>query len=245
LASINLGARLGAAIHRKYFMRWLPTFHLRALAVSSFCLIIPLGLFLVELSLKRSPQSLRPRQDLHSIVSRKALSPARRSPDASLRFSPDGKYLLFQDPSGVIVMSKDPLNIVLRVSTEDIYPAQFSLDSPNITIVSRALNFARWRLPDGQKTDHGSLPIEDGCLDGQLSPNGEISASLAVNFELALYEVGLRDELTRDAKLQAQWNKENPGDTDYFLQILNARDGTVAGGIVVRTGKSSFHLENQ
>jgi hypothetical protein len=170
-------------------MRRLPTLHLRALAVSSFCLIIPLGPFLVELSLKRSPQSLRPRQDLHSIVSRKALSPTLRSPDASLRFSPDGKYLLFQDPSGVIVMSKDPLNIVLRVSTEDIYPAQFSLDSRNITIVSRALNFARWRLPDGQKTDHGSLPIEDGCLDGQLSPNGEIFACLKVNFKLALYEV--------------------------------------------------------
>jgi hypothetical protein len=55
----------------------------------------------------------------------------------------------------------------------------------------------------------------------------------------------LREGLARDAKLHAQWNKENPGDTDYFLQILNARDGTVAGGIIVRTGKSSFHLENQ
>ena len=56
---------------------------------------------------------------------------------------------------------------------------------------------------------------------------------------------GLLDELARDAKLQAQWNKENPGDTDYFLEVLNARDGTVAGGTVVRTGKFSFRPEHQ
>lgn len=56
---------------------------------------------------------------------------------------------------------------------------------------------------------------------------------------------GLRDELALDAKLQALWNKENPGDTDYFVEVLNARDGTVAGGVVLRTGKLSFQPEHQ
>jgi WD40 repeat protein len=56
---------------------------------------------------------------------------------------------------------------------------------------------------------------------------------------------GLRDELARDAKLQERWSRENPGDSDFFLEVLNARDGTVAGGIVVRTGKYSFHPEYQ
>jgi WD40 repeat protein len=56
---------------------------------------------------------------------------------------------------------------------------------------------------------------------------------------------GLRDELAQDAKLQERWSKENPGDTDFFMEVLNARDGTVAGGIVVRTGKYSFHPEYQ
>jgi WD40 repeat protein len=56
---------------------------------------------------------------------------------------------------------------------------------------------------------------------------------------------GLRDELGRDAKLQERWSKENPGDTDSFMEVLNARDGTVAGGIVVRTGKYSFQPEYQ
>lgn len=56
---------------------------------------------------------------------------------------------------------------------------------------------------------------------------------------------GLREDLSQDAKLQSLWNTENPGDTDYFLEVLNARDGSVAGGVVVRTGKYSFRPENQ
>jgi WD40 repeat protein len=56
---------------------------------------------------------------------------------------------------------------------------------------------------------------------------------------------GLRDEMARDTALQERWNKESPGDTDLFMEVVNARDGTVAGGIVVRTGKYSFHPEYQ
>lgn len=56
---------------------------------------------------------------------------------------------------------------------------------------------------------------------------------------------GLRDELVRDSRLQDRWDKEKPGDTDYFLEVLNTRDGTAAGGIVVRTGKYSFLPEQE
>lgn len=51
---------------------------------------------------------------------------------------------------------------------------------------------------------------------------------------------GLSDELARDAKLKALWPKEDLADTDYFLEVLDARNGSVAGGVVVRTGKYSF-----
>lgn len=51
---------------------------------------------------------------------------------------------------------------------------------------------------------------------------------------------GLRDELAHDARLQSFWDKEKPGEMDYFLEVLDARDGVVAGGAVVHTGKYSF-----
>jgi len=56
---------------------------------------------------------------------------------------------------------------------------------------------------------------------------------------------GLRDELKGDANLQARWGKDSPRDTDYFMEVLNARDGTIAGGVVLRTGKYSFFPEHQ
>jgi WD40 repeat protein len=56
---------------------------------------------------------------------------------------------------------------------------------------------------------------------------------------------GLRDELARAPGIQASWNKQNPGDADYFLEVLDAREGKVAGGAVVRTGKYSFLPEDQ
>src|SRR5262249_35293589 len=41
---------------------------------------------------------------------------------------------------------------------------------------------------------------------------------------------GLRDELARDPVLQALWHKESPVATDYFVQVLDAREGKTAGG---------------
>jgi WD40 repeat protein len=56
---------------------------------------------------------------------------------------------------------------------------------------------------------------------------------------------GLRDELARDFKLQDRLDKAKPGETDYFLEVLDARDGTSAGGVLVRTGKYSFRVEQE
>jgi WD40 repeat protein len=57
---------------------------------------------------------------------------------------------------------------------------------------------------------------------------------------------GLRDEIARSPKFQERWTRDSSGDGDYFLEVVNARDGAVAGAVVLRTGKYSFvpeHLE--
>jgi len=51
---------------------------------------------------------------------------------------------------------------------------------------------------------------------------------------------GLQEELARDGKLQALWDRERPGEMDFFAEVLNAQDGTAVGGAVVHTGKYSF-----
>src|SRR5260370_40525103 len=34
--------------------------------------------------------------------------------------------------------------------------------------------------------------------------------------------------------------RDNPSDSDYFLEVIDARTGTLSGAVVVRTGKYSF-----
>jgi hypothetical protein len=149
--------------------------------------------------LPASAQSPQERQELHSLLSHTMLTPPLRSPEVFLRFSPDGKYLLLQDPTGVTVFRKSPLSILLHVSAEFVYPAEFSADSQSVVLVSRGLNFARWKLPTGEKIADGDLPSKEDCLDGQLSPGGEFFACLKPDFVFALFEVATQKSVLEES----------------------------------------------
>jgi hypothetical protein len=55
---------------------------------------------------------------------------------------------------------------------------------------------------------------------------------------------GLRDEIARDAKLQSLWAKANPKASDYFLEVVDSRNGAVDGAVFIRTGKYSYYPEH-
>jgi WD40 repeat protein len=55
---------------------------------------------------------------------------------------------------------------------------------------------------------------------------------------------GIRDELAREAKLQALWEKQKPKEGDYLLEALNSRNGTLAGAAVLHTGNRSYIPES-
>lgn len=135
------------------------------------------------------PQSSTQDQNLHSVLSHVILTPPLRSPEVVLRYSPDGNYLLLQDPAGIAVLSRTPLRLLFHVTTDSVYPAQFSADSQSLVVVASSLNFAKWRLPDGKKTVQGELPAQTRCLDGQLAPGGELFACSQPGLRFALYEL--------------------------------------------------------
>jgi Peptidase family M48 len=78
-----------------------------------------------------------------------------------------------------------------------------------------------------------SFPKQGPRVSGSPS-SGKLVLSWSVGAD------GLRDEVARNASLQARFSRENPGNTDYFFEVLNTRDGQTAGGVVLRTGKLSF-----
>ena len=83
-----------------------------------------------------------------------------------------------------------------------------------------------------------TFPKQGPSVSGSAS-NGEIIFTWQARAE------GLRAELSHNPNLQNLWNKENPKESDYFLEILDARDGSISGGAVVRTGKYSFLPEQK
>jgi WD40 repeat protein len=55
---------------------------------------------------------------------------------------------------------------------------------------------------------------------------------------------GVRDEVARESRLQALWDKEKPKDGDYLVEALESRGGALAGAAVLHTGNRSFVPES-
>ena len=129
------------------------------------------------------------RQKVRSVLSQAKLNPPLLSPEVCLRYSPDGTYLLLQDLTGIAVLERNPLRILIHISTKNVYPVEFSSDSRSLILVSRGLSYAKWRLPGGEKIASGDLPGQDDCVDGRLSPGGDFFACLKLDFHFVLFDL--------------------------------------------------------
>lgn len=148
-----------------------------------------LAFFSTHVSSKASTWPFPGLQADHSMISQSKLTPPLRSPEVSLRFSPDGNYLSLQDPAGVTIFLRNPLKILLHISAPNVYPAEFSSDSQSLILVSGGLFFSKWRLPDGERTASGNLPSQEDCAEGSLSPGGAFFACLRADLDFVLFDI--------------------------------------------------------
>jgi hypothetical protein len=151
------------------------------------------------------PSAETSREKLHGVVSRRRLSPALRSTSVTLKYSSDGKYLLLQNPSGIYVLSREPLKVLGYIDSPKSYPAKFSADSQSIVVVSSALSYDRWAVRDGQNLERKQLPISDGCVNAQLSPDGTLLACYRPDFTLGVLQLSTGNWIFSD--LVHDWNK--------------------------------------
>src|SRR5580698_10652398 len=133
-----------------------------------------------------SPQASGPAEDLHSVLSRHALTPPLRNAAVTLRYSPDGHYLMVQNTSGVYLFSREPLRLTAYFSAEDIYPVQFSSDSKTIASIGHGLMLTRASLPSGRKQEERQLPFQDGWLDPESGPGADYFPCLEPSFTLVV-----------------------------------------------------------
>ncbi|HEY6249899.1 MAG TPA: M48 family metalloprotease, partial [Candidatus Angelobacter sp.] len=69
------------------------------------------------------------KEEIPGLLKKITLNPPLRGELSSIRFSPDGNYLLAQDSSSVFVLSHKPLANLFRIDAPDSAPAQFTPDS--------------------------------------------------------------------------------------------------------------------
>jgi WD40 repeat protein len=129
------------------------------------------------------------KEALHDVVWKKQLEPPLRGDITHLRFSPDGKYVLAQDDSGINVLSREPFKLLFRIDAPEAHSAQFTPDSSSILFYNSNLRVETWSLADQKLKSVREMVILKRCLQTALAPNGKTLACLNANFDLTLFDV--------------------------------------------------------
>lgn len=110
---------------------------------------------------------------------------------------------MFQDPSGIFVLSREPLKVLGHIEAPNTYVARFSGDSQSIVVVSFALSYQRWAVRDGQLLESRQLPIPDGCVNAQVSPDAALLACYRSNLSLGVLALSTGQWIFSDAIQEA------------------------------------------
>jgi hypothetical protein len=100
---------------------------------------------------------------------------------------------MVQNPSGVYLFSREPFTLRAHMAAEEVYPARFSVDSQEITVIGHGLSLNRERLPGGPVLEQRELPSHDGCLDAELAPGAEFFACLTPELNLVIYRLSTNE----------------------------------------------------
>src|SRR5215471_404644 len=76
------------------------------------------------------------KETAQAVIRKTVLDPPPQSDFRQVRFSPDGKYLLVQDDSGISGLTWEPLTPVFRIPADHAYYANFSPDSGTVVFLT-------------------------------------------------------------------------------------------------------------
>ena len=106
-----------------------------------------------------------------------------------MRFSPDGKFLLAQDDSGINVLTREPFAFLFHIEAPEAKPAQFTPDSQKLIFYNSALRVEEWSVAEQKLKSAHQLFVRKRCFQTELSPDGKVMACLDSELSLNLFDV--------------------------------------------------------
>src|SRR5262245_19485798 len=128
-----------------------------------------------------------------AILRERKLDPPLHPDITSLKFSPDGRYILAQDASSIYVLGRQPLAVAFRIDADAAYPAQFSPDSSRIVFSTPGLRVEWWNVASHAREGAFELVARDGAVESTLSPDGRWLAYLNYAQEIGTFRIHLID----------------------------------------------------
>jgi len=190
------------------------------------------------------------------------LEPALRMDLDSIRFSPDGKYVLAQDESSIFVLDATSNKLLFRFDADDAWPAQWSPDSKRVVFHTPKLHIEEWDVEQQKLRVAHELVTKNDCVQTALSPDGRtlicvtfgelVELTRRLPFDLYLLDTESGQQLFAKKDFAGVG-----GYTAYFWSFLHAFGGTVEpvylafsqdGNVVVLgngAGKLAFDLRSR
>jgi hypothetical protein len=166
---------------------------------------------------------------LTGLLRKERLDPPLRTDITQLKFSPNGRYVLAQDESSILIFTTDPLDLLMRIDAHDARPAQFTQDSEDVVFDTRGMRVEKWNIADARRVDVHEMAIPGGCIQTQLSHNGKTLACLDANLSISLLDVASANAIF-SKKESFKPDQFGPLD-DYMERLLVALDELSGGAI--------------
>lgn len=129
------------------------------------------------------------KETLQPLIRKTVLNPPLQSDFRQVRFSPDGKYLLVQDDSGISVLTREPLAPVFRIPADHAHYANFSPDSRTVVFLTEGLRVEKWGVSERKHTSAHELLMLHHCWERALSPDGSTFACYDSKNDLRVIDV--------------------------------------------------------
>lgn len=157
-----------------------------------------------------------------------------------LRFSPDGKYILARDSSGVSVLAREPFRLLFHQSAENVGDAGFTPDSQKLWFVSRPphvvtprIAFAgssayleRWSIADAARVDRIETRLRT-CEDSGLSPDSRVLACVDSRGTLRVIDIDSAGIMLEKRNFGRAVELTFSPDSRYLAAAPNYADGPV------------------